>query len=147
MVKTFGDKLIKDKTYYAFPTPQKLSYLTKEQLRECGLSYRKAEYIIDLSKQIVEGKLDLEKLKDYNNINEIIQELSKIRGVGVWTAELTILRVMHKLEAFPADDIGLRRVISHYYCDDKKISAETARKISGRCGKWKGLAGFYLIVA
>jgi DNA-3-methyladenine glycosylase II len=148
MVKTFGDKLeIKDKTYYTFPIPQKLASLTKEQLRECGLSYRKAEYIIDLSKQIVEGKLDLEKLKEYEYVNEIIRELSKIRGVGLWTAELTILRGMHKLEAFPADDIGLRRAISHYYCDDKRISSETARKIAARWGKWKGLAGFYLIVA
>jgi DNA-3-methyladenine glycosylase II len=148
MVKSFGDKLkIKDKNYYTFPTHQKLSSLTKEQLRECGLSFRKSEYIIDLSKEIVEGKLDLEELKDHEDVNEIIQELSNIRGVGVWTSELTILRGMHKLEAFPADDIGLRRAISHYYCDDKRISAETARKIAARWGKWKGLAGFYLIVA
>lgn len=148
MVKTFGDKLeIEDKIYYAFPTPQKLASLTKEELRECGLSFRKSEYIIDLSKQIVAGTLNLEKLKEYKDVDEIIEELSKIRGVGVWTSELAILRGMHKLEAFPADDIGLRRAISHYYCEDRRISADEARKIASKWGKWKGLAGFYLIVA
>jgi DNA-3-methyladenine glycosylase II len=148
MIKTFGDQLkVENQTYYAFPTPQKLASLTKDQLRECGLSFRKAEYIVDLSNQIVEGKLDLERLKDYQDVNEIIPELSKIRGVGVWTGELTILRGMHRLEAFPADDIGLRRAVSHYYCNDKRISAEKAREIAAKWGKWKGLAGFYLIVA
>ncbi len=148
MVKTFGDKLeIEYKTHYAFPTPQKLASVTKEELRECGLSFRKSEYIIDLSKQVVGETLDLEKLKEYEDVNEIINELSKIRGVGVWTAELAILRGMHKLEAFPADDIGLRRAISHFYRDDQKISADEAREIASKWGKWKGLAGFYLIVA
>jgi DNA-3-methyladenine glycosylase II len=148
MVKTFGDEIeIENQTYYSFPTPQKFASLNKEELRECGLSFRKSEYIIDLSKQIVAGTLDLEKLKNYDDINKIIDELSKIRGVGVWTSELAVLRGMHKLEAFPADDIGLRRAISHYYCSDKRISADDAREIADVWGKYKGLAGFYLIMA
>jgi len=52
---------------------------------------------------------------------------------------------MHLHRAFPADDLGLRRSVSHFYCDDKKISADDARKIAGSWGKWRGLAGFYVI--
>lgn len=147
MIKDHGDKLqLDDQVYYAFPTPETLSKLTKEQLRESGLSLRKAEYIIDISKLIVAGKLDLDRCKKYKDVTKIIEELSRLRGVGEWTAHLTALRSMHRHRAFPADDLGLRRSISHFYCNDEKISADDARKIAGRWGKWRGLAGFYLIV-
>ncbi|MDI6811613.1 MAG: DNA-3-methyladenine glycosylase 2 [archaeon] len=148
VVKTFGDTLtLDDKVYYAFPRPQQLAYATVEQLRTCGLSARKAEYIHDISKLIVDGRLDLEKFKTSGDAEEIITELCKIRGIGLWTAELTMLRGMNKLEVLPADDLGLRRHISHYYCNDRKISGEEARSIAEGWGNWKGLAGFYLIIA
>ncbi len=148
VIKTFGDTLeMNEAVYYAFPTPQKLALATVEQLRNCGLSSRKAEYIHDVSKSTVAGKLDLEHFKTYEDSEEIIKELCKVRGIGVWTAELTMLRGMNKLDAIPADDLGLRRHISHYYCNDRKISGDDARRIAENWGKWKGLAGYYLIIA
>jgi DNA-3-methyladenine glycosylase II len=54
---------------------------------------------------------------------------------------------MQRLEALPADDLGLRRVISRYYCDGKVITSAQARQIAKNWGKWKGLAAYYLIVA
>jgi DNA-3-methyladenine glycosylase II len=148
VIKTFGDQLtVNDKVYYAYPTPHKVADGTVEQLRNCGLSMRKAEYIHDISKSITEGELDLEHLKTYDDPDEIIKEMVKIRGIGVWTAELTMLRAMHKLEAIPADDLGLRRHIAHYYCNDRKISGAEARKIAETWGTWKGLAAYYLILA
>ncbi|MGZ7135762.1 MAG: DNA-3-methyladenine glycosylase family protein [Methanobacterium sp.] len=148
IIKTFGSTLnIGSHVYYAYPTPYQLNDATSDQLRECGLSYRKVEYIKDISKFIVEGELDLEKFKEYKNIDKIIDELCKIRGIGKWTAELTVIRGLNGLNSFPADDIGIRRVISHYYCNDQKISSEEARNLAEKWGKWKGLAAFYLIVA
>jgi DNA-3-methyladenine glycosylase II len=148
LIKTFGDVLkLDNEVFYAYPTPQKLASATVEQLRKCGLSLRKAEYIKAVSTLIFEGRLNLEKFKDYQDTREIISELDKIRGIGVWTAELTMVRGMHKQEVIPADDLGLRRHISHFYCNDRKISSEEARRIAGKWGKWKGLASFYLIIA
>jgi DNA-3-methyladenine glycosylase II len=148
LVKTFGGVLSLDKeVYYAFPTPQKLASASVHKLRDCGLSQRKAEYIRDVSKMIIDGKLNLEKLKDHEDADDIITELDRIRGIGTWTAELTMVRGMQKLEAFPADDLGLRRVIAHYYNNDREISSEEARIIAEKWGRWKGLAGFYLIMA
>jgi DNA-3-methyladenine glycosylase II len=148
LIKTFGGMLSLDKeVYYAFPTPQKLVSTSVHNLRDCGLSQRKAEYIRDISKMIIDGKLNLEELKDREDANDILTELDEIRGIGTWTAELTMIRGMQKLEAFPADDVGLRRVIAHYYSNDRQISSEEARRIAERWGRWKGLAGFYLIVA
>jgi DNA-3-methyladenine glycosylase II len=95
----------------------------------------------------VDGKLDLEHLKKDKTPEEIISELDEIRGIGVWTAELTMLRGMQKLDALPADDLGVRRVISRYFCGGKPIRSGEAREIAKSWGRWKGLAAFYLIIA
>ena len=146
--KKFGDRLeIDGDTYFCFPTPQILSSTRIEEIQQVGLSRRKAEYIQGAAKLIVNGKLDLEHLKAHKSVEEIILELDEIRGIGVWTAELTMLRGMQKLDALPADDFGIRRVISRYYCGGTPIKAAEAREIAKAWGKWKGLAAFYLIIA
>ena len=147
MIKEFGNMLqLDDETYYSFPTPETISNLEKEDLRGSGLSFRKAEYVIGLSKKIEENKLNLNELKN-KNTSEIVNELLKIRGIGVWTAELAVIRGLHRFVALPADDIGLRRVVSHYYNNDKPVSADELRRIAKGWGKWSGLVAFYLVVA
>jgi DNA-3-methyladenine glycosylase II len=148
IIKKFGESLDLDgATYFAYPTPQQLASVSIEELRQCGLSIRKGEYIKEASMLIADGKLNLEKLKNHESSEQIIGELDQIRGIGVWTAELTILRGMQRLDALPADDLGLRRVISRYYRGGKAISSEEARQIAESWGEWKGLAAYYLVVA
>lgn len=148
IIKKFGATLhIDGQSYYEYPTPQAIASAPIEELRQCGLSQRKAEYIHGVSKLIADGKLDLEKFKQYDNPNSIIKEMDEIRGIGVWTAELTMLRSMNKWDAMPADDFGIQRVIAHYYCEDRKINSVQAREIAKAWKKWKGLAAYYLIVA
>ena len=86
-------------------------------------------------------------MKTKKTLKEIIFELDEIRGIGVWTAELTMLRGMQRLDALPADDFGIRRVISSYYCGGKPIKTPEAREIAKAWGRWKGLAAYYLIIA
>jgi DNA-3-methyladenine glycosylase II len=148
MVKTFGDSVnLEGRTYYAFPMPERLSSVSVGQLRGCGLSSRKSEYISEISKLIVDGKLDLDDLAKITDTRELLERLCTIRGVGTWTAELTMLRGMRRFEVIPADDLGVRRSVSHYYCENHKITAERVRRIAEAWGRWKGLAGYYLIVA
>ena len=148
IIKKFGETLLLDgETYYAYPTPQNIANTSISEIQSCGLSQHKAQYIQGAAKSIVEGELDLENLKNCKKPEEIISELDAIRGIGVWTAELTMLRGMQKLDALPADDLGVRRVISRYYCSGKPIKADEAREIAKAWGKWQGLAAFYLIIA
>lgn len=148
IIKTLGSALkIDGHVYYAYPTPMQIYNAPLSELRECGLSFRKGEYIRDLSKLIVSGELDLEKFREYRDIDDVISELCEIRGIGKWTAELTVLRGLNGLDSFPADDIGIRRAVSHYYCNDKRITSDDAREIAGKWGDWKGLAAFYLVIA
>ncbi len=148
LVKKFGDRLkIENGDYFAFPMPQNIAGATVDEIQQVGLSRRKAEYIHGAAQLVVDGKLDLENMKSNPDSEKIISELDEIRGIGVWTAELTMLRGMQKLAALPADDLGIQRVISRYYCGGRLIKAAEAREIAKRWGTWKGLAAFYLIIA
>jgi len=74
-------------------------------------------------------------------------KLSTLRGVGLWTAELAALRGLARFDAIPADDLGIRRSISHYYAKTSRIDNGEARRIAEAWGAWKGLAAYYLLVA
>ncbi len=146
LIQAFGDTLsLNGKTVHVFPRPESLAQATTEQLRGCGLSVRKSEYVRGIAGLVADG-LDLEALKAKGEA-EIIEELTRIRGVGLWTAEMSMVRGMQKFDAFPADDLGLRRVISHYYYQDRKITSEEARRTAEAWKGWRGLASFYLIMA
>jgi DNA-3-methyladenine glycosylase II len=133
------------KRFFAFPSADALFGAGVDRIRLAGWSLRKAEYIYGVAKLVVEGDLDLELLKGRDSKDVVV--LDNVRGVGVWTAELTMLRGMHRFDVLPADDFGLKRVISHYYCGGKLITAVEARDIAEAWGMWKGLAAFYLIAA
>jgi DNA-3-methyladenine glycosylase II len=148
LTKKFGKTLTIDgNIYFAYPKPQNIAVNSISEIQHVGLSMRKADYIQNAAKLIADNKLDLEQMKNEENSDRIISELDEIRGIGVWTAELTMLRGMQKLDALPADDFGIRRVISRYYCSGKKIKTDEAREIAKGWGKWKGLAAYYLIIA
>jgi DNA-3-methyladenine glycosylase II len=148
LIRAFGEKLKLDgKSYFAFPTPEELARASLPSLRECGLSGRKSEYIKDISALVAAGTLDLEKFKAYKSSEDIIDELCKIRGIGVWTSEMTMIRGLRRMDAIPADDIGLQAHISHFYRKGQKITSTELRGIAESWGEWRGLAGYYLIVA
>jgi len=58
-----------------------------------------------------------------------------------------MIRGVQKYDAFPADDIGLRRIIAHYYYGCEKITGDKARRTAAAWSGWRGLASFYLVMA
>jgi len=136
VIKTFGDVLLVDgDQYYAFPTPEQLALASVDSLRRCGLSRRKAEYITGIAQHIAAREVDLEELRQYGDVQEILDHLCALRGVGAWTTELTAIRGLNRLDVIPADDLGLRRWIAHYYCNDRRITSAEARDIAERWDK------------
>jgi DNA-3-methyladenine glycosylase II len=148
LIKAVGTQLYDGESrYYCYPTPGILAATRPELFRECGMSVRKGEYIREISAAIVSGELDVEKFRGYPQTEELIEEMVKIRGIGKWTAELTILRGIHKLDAFPADDVALRRIMAGLYNGGRNLNAAEARGIADGWGIYKGLAAFYLVMA
>ncbi|MGZ4862580.1 MAG: DNA-3-methyladenine glycosylase family protein [Halobacteriota archaeon] len=148
VIKAFGDTLsVAGEQYHAFPTPQQLAAASVDSLRRCGLSQRKAEYVTGNAKLIAAREVDLDELRKRGDAQDVLDLLCTLRGVGLWTAELTALRGLNRLSVIPADDLGLRRWVAHYYCADKRLSSAEVRALAERWGGWKGLAGYYLVVA
>ena len=147
LVRSFGGRLtLADGDHYVYPVPRQLADAPTEGLRRCGLSSRKAEYIRGVSREISDGGLDLEGMARYGN-EQIIERLTQVRGIGVWTAELTMVRGLGRLDAIPADDLGVRRAITTYYRKNRRVTEREARDIAEGWGDWKGLASFYLLTA
>lgn len=148
MIKNRGQSVSsRDSVYFCYPTPARLADTPVELFRFLGMTVRKGEYIREISRQIVDGFFDCEGLKTISDTGQIIRELVKIRGIGQWTAELTILRGMHRLDAFPADDVGTRRIIAQYYHNGNRMTVDAARAFAEQWGEWKGLAAYYLEIA
>ena len=148
LIRTVGKELaLEGNVYYSPPDPEILARTPDSTFRTCGLTVRKGEYLRDTSRLILNGDLDVEGFRNYQDTEEVIEKLVKIRGIGRWTAELTILRGLHRPDAFPADDVGVRRFISRFYLGGRKISSADARTFAERWGEWKGFAAYYLEVA
>ena len=147
LVEKYGESLeVKGKQYFAFPTPEALTQLRPAEIRKLGLSTRKAEYIIGVSKKVAQGELDLEKMKALDQ-KKILTVLTKIRGLGPWTVEYMMCRGMGRYDALPAGDMGLRISLTEFLSEKKRVTEAEVRKFLTPFGKYKGYAAFYLIYA
>ncbi len=147
LVKRFGESIkLNGEKYYAFPTPEKLAFLKPSELLKIGLSHQKVSYIIGFSKKVAVGEFDVEGLKKKSD-KEVIEKLTQIKGLGVWTAEYVLARGLGRTDVFPADDLGVRTAIGKLYGTGKIVSAQEARKILVKWKPYRRYTTFYLLCA
>lgn len=145
IAKRYGERInFQGREYYAFPSQHALASARARDLTRLGLSRRKAEYVTDFSRKVVSGEVNLEEIAR-SPTDELIKALTKIRGIGRWTAEYAIVRGLGRLDALPANDAALRRVVSNLYHGGRNASEKDVRKLLGRWGQYKGYAAFYLL--
>ena len=117
------------------PTPQKILDIDIEAMRGCGLSYQKAGYI----KNIAQYWIDHHELnRDWLSMNdeEIIKELSSIKGVGKWTVQMILMFRLNRLDVFPIDDLGIRQGMTHLY-KIESTGKEAMREMIEIAENWK----------
>jgi DNA-3-methyladenine glycosylase II len=129
-----------------FPRPQEIVPLSLDDLRACGLSTRKAEYIRGLAQMMESGEMDVESWSQLSD-DELISLISGYRGFGEWTAEYILLRGLGRMDVIPAADIGIRRLVGIYMGKGERPSAVEVRKILEPWTPWRGLVAFYLMAA
>jgi DNA-3-methyladenine glycosylase II len=145
LIQKYGDRVVRDgRTFFAFPTPESLAKAHIRGLRSIGLSAVKARYISEFSKKVASGEFDLERLTEMGN-EQVIAELTKLRGIGRWTAEYALVRGMGRVNSLPADDLGIQRAVSQAYAKGRRISADEARIVLGKFAPYSGIAAFYLM--
>jgi len=130
MVTRFGEKAeAEDVIYYDFPTSKRLAEAALEEIRQCGLSWRKAEYIKGIAEKAATGEFDPEGLRSLSN-EQVAETLKRFRGVGTWTAEMVLAAGLKRNACIPAGDLGVRRTISTLYSDDNILSETEVRGIA-----------------
>lgn len=145
IVRRYGKQMtFHGKKHYAFPSPDALANAKVHDLRNLKLSQNKAEYITNFSQKVMTGELNLDEIGELSN-EEIIDILTKIRGIGRWTAEYAIVRGLGRLAALPANDAALKKIVSALYCDGKGVSEEEVRVLLDQWREFKGYVAFYLL--
>ena len=91
-------------------TPATLLAVPRTTLRQAGLSNAKVAYVCDLATQVAEGTVHLDVL-DTMDDEAVIEELTKVKGIGRWTAEMFLMFRLHRPDILPVGDLGIRRAI------------------------------------
>ena len=124
-------------------TPKRVLDTKHDALRASGLSTRKVEYIRDLADHFHHGRLQTERWPKMDD-EELIKELSAIRGIGRWTAEMFLIFNLMRPNVLPLDDIGLIRAISINYFSGEPVTRHEAREVAANWAPWRTVATWYM---
>jgi len=122
--------------------PETVLEKKRPQLRACGLSDRKVEYIADLAQHFADGKIHVRRWPGMGD-EDIIAELTEVRGIGRWTAEMFLMFNLMRPDVFPLDDLGLQKGIRLSYFK-KSVSLNRMRKLGETWRPWRSVATWYL---
>jgi DNA-3-methyladenine glycosylase II len=124
-------------------TPAQVKRQGQVKLAACGLSKRKAEYLLDLAVHFTDGSIHE---KDWSSMEDedVIAELIQIRGIGRWTAEMFLIFNLLRPNIFPLDDLGLLKGISVNYFSGEPVSRSDAREVAANWEPWRTVATWYL---
>jgi len=123
--------------------PERILEIRTSQLRACGLSERKCEYISDLARRFADGHVHLHKWPAMSD-EEVIEDLTQVRGIGRWTAEMFLMFNLLRPDVFPLDDLGLQKGLRLAYHRGRKVSIGTLRKRGETWRPWRSVATWYL---
>lgn len=111
--------------------PDRILDTSDSDFRRWGLSRQKIKYLRDLSEKVKRGELNIKKLDSFSD-KEVIRQLTAVKGVGNWTAEMFLMFSLGRPDIFPADDLGIQKSI-------EKLSNKTgkAQEIAKYAERWK----------
>jgi DNA-3-methyladenine glycosylase II len=125
------------------PTPEAMLALSEEDLRGIGFSRRKVEYVHDLAAHVLDGELELDRLATLDD-EEAVAEISAVRGLGRWTAEVFLLMHLGRPDVIVGGDLGIRKAIM---VEDGLEAMPTPQEVEERAERWRpnrSLACLYL---
>ena len=125
------------------PSPERLLEASVEDLRACGLSGRKVEYIRDLAAHVLSGELELDRLGELGD-EEAIEEIVAVRGLGQWTAEMFLLFHLERPDVLSGGDLGIRKAIQIEYGLEEMPAPQRVLEIGEPWRPHRSLASLYL---
>ena len=143
LAERYGRRMVvQGRTYLLFPEPSRLALLTEADLTPLQFSRQKSRYVINLAREIVGERLDLDELQGVP-AEEAQRRLEGLLGVGRWTAEYFLMRGLGHRDVIPAADGGLRRMIGQAYGLGRSATEEEVRALGENWAGWRSYAAFY----
>jgi DNA-3-methyladenine glycosylase II len=127
----------------ATPSPEQLLEASEEDLRACGLSGRKVEYIRDLAGHVLDGELELDRLGELSD-EEAIEEIVAVRGLGQWTAEMFLIFHLERPDVLSGGDLGIRKAVQIEYGLEEMPAPQRVLEIGEPWRPHRSLASLYL---
>lgn len=125
------------------PSPEALAAAPDAALRAAGLSRMKIAYLRDLAAKVRDGTVPLEALEHLSD-EEVIEALTRVKGIGRWSAEMFLIFQLHRPDVLPVDDLGIAKAIQRAYRLRKLPSAERMLAIGERWRPYRSVASWYL---
>lgn len=117
-----------------FPTPEEILSRDFEELKSVGLSRPKTGYILDLAGHVHDGSVSFENLDGMSN-QQIIDELTQVKGIGEWTVHMFLMFCMGRLDVLATGDLGVRNALSKLYNFDHVVK-DVEIKILSEKNRW-----------
>jgi DNA-3-methyladenine glycosylase II len=125
------------------PRPEELLRVPRSKLRAAGLSRQKIGYLRDLAQKATNGSLRLGRFTRLSD-DEVIENLTQVKGIGRWTAEMFLIFSLSRPDVLPVGDLGLASAIQHAYGLRALPSAERMRKLAEPWRPYRTIATWYL---
>jgi DNA-3-methyladenine glycosylase II len=124
-------------------TPDAVVQADAGRLRNCGLSQQKVSYLRDLAVRFSSGEIDAATWSALDD-EALIGELTRVKGIGRWTAEMFLIFHMARPDVLPLDDLGLQRAMRLHYNRGRPLSRSKMLRIGGGWAPWRSVATWYL---
>jgi DNA-3-methyladenine glycosylase II len=124
-------------------TPESIQNLSVGEMRRAGLSRQKLGYIRDLAEHALSGKVDFARLPAMSD-EEVIESLTDIKGIGVWTAHMFLLFSLRRPNVLPVGDLGVRTAIQRAYRKRKMPTPKQVEQIAKGWHPYCSYAAWYL---
>lgn len=118
------------------PTPELVAKTPENKLRACGLSTQKASYAKDLAKHFLDGTIDEKKFAKMTS-DEIVEHVTQVKGIGVWTAQMLLIFTLQRPDILPVGDLGIRKGFQIVY---RLRSLPTAKRMEELARPWRAHA-------
>jgi DNA-3-methyladenine glycosylase II len=127
----------------SFPTPTQVLAVPDDRLRGVGLSSQKLGYLRDLCRRIAEGELPLDVL-DRMDDEAVIENLTQVKGIGRWTAEMFLIFRLQRPDVLPVGDLGIVRAVQRAYKLRKAPTPDRLTRIGEAWRPYRSVACWYL---
>jgi DNA-3-methyladenine glycosylase II len=124
-------------------TPEGILKLTDQQMRSAGLSKQKASYLRDLAERTHRKDLNFAGLGDLSD-EEVIEHLTQVKGIGVWTAHMFLMFSLRRPNILPTGDFGVKMAMKKHYKKRKPPNPKQMEKIAKCWEPYRSVACWYL---